>query len=324
VRCLVTGGAGFIGSHIVEKLIERGNQVRVLDNFSTGKRENLRSVQGMVEVIEGDIRDYDMVRRAIDGIDVVFHEAAISSVVRSIEDPIENDAVNVGGTLKILHAAHEAKVKRVVYASSAAVYGNGGTIPKTESMTPNPESPYAVSKLAGEYYCRVFSRLYGLHTVCLRYFNVFGERQDPGSEYSGVISKFASALVADEIPVVYGDGEQSRDFVYVGNVVEANLLASTVECEAGVSMNVGCAVKTTLNELVRQMGCILGKEVKPIYRAARPGDVRESLADIGLAERELGYKVGVDLIEGLRRTVSSMRGGTGSAFRTTDQDALLV
>lgn len=220
---LVTGGAGFIGSHIVDKLLEKGDKVRVLDDFSTGKRENLAHVLDKIELIEGDVRNYRVDREVVDGVDVVLHEAAISSVVRSVDDPLTTNDVNVGGTVNILQASRDAGVKRVALASSAAVYGNNMDVPKKETMISAPESPYAVTKLAGEYYCKVFSSLYGLHTVCLRYFNVFGERQDPTSEYSGVISRFISALVADRSPIIYGDGEQSRDFIYVGNVVDANI-----------------------------------------------------------------------------------------------------
>ena len=305
---LVTGGAGFIGSHIVDRLLEKGGRVRVLDNFSTGRRENLACVLEKIELIEGDIRDYRVVRGAVDRIDVVLHEAAISSVVKSVDDPLTANDVNVGGTVNILQASCDAGVKRVVYASSAAVYGNNADVPKKETTIPAPESPYAVTKLAGEYYCKVFSSLYGLHTVCLRYFNVFGERQDPTSEYSGVISKFISALVAGRSPIIYGDGEQSRDFIHVENVVDANIQASTVDCKPGLVMNVGCSARTTLNQLLKELNSILGKNLKPIYHSARPGDVRESLADINLIAAELSYEPKVTFREGLEKTILNCPG----------------
>jgi nucleoside-diphosphate-sugar epimerase len=314
---LVTGGAGFIGSHLVDRLLEGGNKVRVLDNFSTGKKENLINVLGRIELIHGDIRDYGSVRRAVDGIDVVFHEAAISSVMKSIEDPVTNDAVNVGGAVNVLQSSREAGVKKVVYASSAAVYGNDGAVPKKETMTPGPESPYAVSKLVGEYYCKVFSSLYGLPTVCLRYFNVFGGRQNPSSEYSGVISKFISALLSNKSPIIFGDGEQSRDFVYVENIVDANILASMVDCKPGIVLNVGCSVKTTINQLVNELNSVLGKRLEPIYRSARPGDVRDSLADITMISKELDYEPKTSIRQGLERTIS----GYKSAFETDQPKA---
>ncbi len=244
----------------------------------------------------------------MDRIDVVLHEAAISSVVKSVDDPLTTNDVNVGGTVNILQASRDAGVKRVLYASSAAVYGNNADVPKKETMMPTPESPYAVTKLAGEYYCKVFSSLYGLHTVCLRYFNVFGERQDPTSEYSGVISKFISALVAGRSPIIYGDGEQSRDFIYVKDIVEANILASTVDCKPGLVMNVGCSARTTLNQLLKELNSILGKNLKPIYHGARPGDVRESLADINLIAAELSYEPKITFRQGLEKTILNCPG----------------
>ncbi|HUI29494.1 MAG TPA: SDR family oxidoreductase [Candidatus Acidoferrales bacterium] len=300
---LVTGGAGFIGSHIVDKLLEKGNKVRVLDNFSTGRKENLAYSLDKVELIEGDVRDYQVVREAAEGIDVVLHQAAISSVVKSVDDPVTTNAVNVDGTVNILQASRDASVKRVVYASSASVYGNNPDVPKRETMMPSPESPYAVSKLTGEYYCKVFSSLFGLHTVCLRYFNVFGERQDPSSEYSGVISRFISALLSDRNPTIYGDGEQSRDFVYVRNVVDANILAGTIDCRPGPVLNVGCSARTTLNQLVKELNSIIGKNLTPIYQPPRAGDVRNSLADITLIEKVLCYEPKIGFRQGLEKTI---------------------
>jgi UDP-glucose 4-epimerase len=227
-------------------------------------------------------------------------------VVKSVDDPLTTNDVNVGGTVNILYASRDAGVKRVIYASSAAVYGNNAELPKKESMAPSPQSPYAVTKLAGEYYCKVFSSLYGLHTVCLRYFNVFGERQDPNSEYSGVISRFISAFLSDKSPIIYGDGEQSRDFIYVKDIVEANMLASTVDCKPGVVLNVGCSVRTTLNQLVSELNSILGKNLSATYQGVRPGDVRESLADIALFSRELGFQPKVGFHVGLERTIAGV------------------
>lgn len=301
---LVTGGAGFIGSHIVDRLVETGGSVRVLDDFSTGKKENLRRLKERIEVVEGDIRDYDLVRRASDGIDIVFHEAAISSVAKSVDDPVNVSDVNVMGTVNVLHAARDAGAKRVVYASSAAVYGSGGFGPRRETMPPSPQSPYAVSKLAGEHYCNVFTKLYGLHTVCLRYFNVYGERQDPSSEYSGVISRFVSALTEDKNVVIYGTGEQSRDFVYVGDVVDASMLAASAKCRPGIALNIGRSVSTTINRVLMELSSVLRKNAQTVYESARAGDIKESLADISLARKELSYKPDIDLHTGLRRTVA--------------------
>ena len=250
MKYLVTGGAGFIGSNIVEELLKRGEEVRVLDNFSTGKRENLKGFGKDVELIEGDIRSYHIVKQAVAGIDVVLHQAALPSVPRSINDPITSNEVNVGGTLNMLDASKEAGVKRFVFASSSSIYGDTPELPKHEGMTPNPLSPYAVSKLAGEKYCRVFAQVYGLHTVALRYFNVFGPRQDPNSQYSAVIPKFIKMISNDERPSIYGDGSQTRDFTYVENVVEANILAATKECDSGLVMNAACHDQIELNYLV--------------------------------------------------------------------------
>ncbi|HTO93903.1 MAG TPA: SDR family oxidoreductase [Bacteroidota bacterium] len=306
-RFLVTGGAGFIGSNIVGELIRRGMAVRVFDNFSTGRRENLREFGDAPEIFEGDLRSYHAVREAVAGVDVVLHQAALPSVPRSVRDPITSNDVNTNGTLNLLHAAREAGVHRLVYASSSSVYGDAEELPKHEGMAPNPLSPYAVSKLAGEYYCRVFARVYGLETVCLRYFNVFGPRQDPGSQYSAVIPKFITAMLRGEAPVIYGDGEQSRDFTYVSNVVEANLLAASVDCEPGLALNCACHERTSLNVLVERLNQILGLTIRPVYRERRTGDIQHSFASIDRARGVLGYAPAVGFVEGLEKTVAWYR-----------------
>ena len=304
MRYLVTGGAGFIGSNIVEELLKRNYTVRVLDNFSTGKRENLKEFQKDIELIEGDIRSFHIVQKAVKGIDVILHEAALPSVPRSINDPITSNEVNVVGTLNILDAAKENNVKRVVYASSSSVYGDNPELPKHEGMMPNPLSPYAVSKLAGEKYCQVYSRLYGIETVILRYFNVFGPRQDPNSEYSAVIPKFIKLISNNQQPTIYGDGTQSRDFTYVANVVEANILAATKNIESGIVMNCACHGQVTLNSLIRELNELLNKEIKPIYTEPRQGDIKHSFANIDLIEKKLGFTPAVEFKEGLKQTVN--------------------
>jgi UDP-glucose 4-epimerase len=309
---LVTGGAGFIGSHMVRQLLQRGERVRVLDNFATGKREHLIALGSAIEVIEGDVRYLNNVQEAVAGTDYVIHLAALPSVARSVRTPIESNDVNVVGTLNLLVAARDAGVKRVVYSASSSAYGNSATLPKEETMPSDPLSPYAVNKLTGELYCRVFSRVYGLEGVSLRYFNVFGPRQDPTSQYSAVIPRFIRAMLAGERPVIYGDGEQSRDFAYVQNAVEASLLACTAPGVAGETINVGCGERVTLNELVRMIGRLIGKEMEPVYEPARAGDVRHSLAGIAKAGRLLDYRPSVALEEGLRRTIQWLR-GDGSA-----------
>ena len=306
MHALVTGGAGFIGSNIVEALVKGGHRVRVLDNLSTGNRENL-SGAGEVDLVEGDIRSFHTVREAFEGIDVVFHEAALPSVPRSVRDPITSNAVNVDGTLNILYAAKEAGVTRVVYASSSSVYGDTPELPKHEGMTPNPQSPYAVSKLAAEQYCRVFASLYGLETVALRYFNVFGPRQDPASQYSAVIPKFIKAMLGGRQPVIFGDGEQTRDFTYVSNVVDANLRAAGAACRKGLAMNCACHDRISLNQLVAEINGILGTSLTPLYEKPRPGDIKHSFAAIDLATREIGYAPSVDFKAGLRKTVQWYR-----------------
>jgi nucleoside-diphosphate-sugar epimerase len=304
VNYLVTGGAGFIGINIVEELLRKGETVRVMDNFSTGKRENLSDLPGSVEVLEGDVRSYHIVREAVEGIDVILHEAALPSVPRSIRDPLTTNEVNVVGTLNVLQAARDARVKRVVFASSSSVYGDNPELPKREMLKPSPLSPYAVSKLAGEQYCQAFSKIYKMETVCLRYFNVFGPRQDPGSAYAAVIPKFIQSALTDHVPVIYGDGEQSRDFTYVSNVVDANIRAATADCPPGTVMNIACGQTASLNSLLKQLGRVLKKNITARYEDARPGDVKHSLASIETAQKVLGYAPRVGMAEGLERTVA--------------------
>lgn len=300
---LVTGGAGFIGSHICERLVREGQRVRVLDDFSSGKRSNLESFKADVEVIRGDIRDAKTVADAMSGVDIVFHEAALGSVPRSVADPVTTHEVNITGTLNVLLAARDAGAQRVVYASSSSVYGDTEELPKHEAITPQPLSPYALSKLAGEHYISIFNRVYGFEAVALRYFNIFGPRQDPESQYAAVIPKFVTALVEGKPPVIYGDGHQSRDFTFVENVVEANLLASEAEGVAGRAFNVACGGRYSLLELLERLKQIIGSDVEPVHEAARAGDVRDSQAAIEAARRAFGYKVAVDFDEGLKRTV---------------------
>lgn len=304
-KVLVTGGAGFIGTNLVCGLLGRGYDVRVLDNFSSGKRENTKLYDKDVELIEGDIRSYHIVMEAVRDIEVVFHQAALPSVPRSIKDPITSNEVNINGTLNVLEAAVDAGVRRVIYASSSSVYGDNPELPKHEGMLPNPLSPYAVSKLAGEKYCSVFSRIYGIETVALRYFNVFGPFQDPASQYSAVIPKFIRAVMNNERPVIYGDGNQSRDFTFVSNVVDANILAAESGSEPGIVMNCACSGRVTLNELMSQINKMLGKSIEPVYEQPRAGDIKHSYADIRLASEKIGFSPSVEFEEGLRRTVES-------------------
>ena len=304
---LVTGGAGFIGSNIVEECVQRAERVRILDNFSTGKRENIAPFLGDIELIEGDLRHLDTVRQATEDVDYILHQGAVPSVQKSIDNPLDADESNVRGTLNLLVAARDAKVKRVVYASSSAVYGDTPTLPKTEEMKPAPLSPYAVSKLAGEHYCQVFYQVYGLETVALRYFNVFGPRQDPTSHYAAVVPKFVMAMLRGEQPVIYGDGEQSRDFSYVTNIVQANLLAATVPGVGGQVFNIACGQRYSLLELVATINRILGMAITPVHTVPRVGDVRHSLADIARAREMLGYRVEVRFEEGLRRAIEWFR-----------------
>ena len=305
---LVTGGGGFIGSSIAEALLAAGESVRVLDDFSTGRRENLESLRGRLEVIEGTILDPDAVQRAVRGVEVIFHQAAIPSVVRSVENPRPSMEVGVQGTTVVLDLARHAGVRRVVFAASSAAYGDTPTLPKVETMSPRPLSPYAVSKLTGEHLMRVFAELYGLETVSLRYFNVFGPRQDPKSEYAAVIPKFVTAALRGERPRVFGDGEHTRDFCYIDNAVSANLLAmTTTQKLKGQVVNVACGERTSLNALLSMIGELAGTVVDPQYGPARPGDVRDSLADIGAARDLLGYEPRVRVREGLRRTIEAFR-----------------
>ena len=304
---LVTGGAGFIGSHIVERLVGLGHEVRVLDNFSTGRRENLASFEGGIDIIEGDIRDVSSVERAVKGVEVVFHEAALASVPRSVADPASSNEVNVTGTLNLLVASRDSGVRRFVFASSSSVYGNSPELPKRESMAPSPESPYAASKLAAENYCRIFSSLYGLECVSLRYFNVFGPRQDPGSEYAAVVPLFVTALLEGRPPTIYGDGEQSRDFTYVANVVDANILALSADGAAGEVFNIACGHTATVNELLAKMQEITGTSLTSQHTDQRAGDVKHSFADISKAEGTLGLSAKVLFDEGLALTVDWFR-----------------
>ncbi len=301
---LVTGGAGFIGSHLVEHLVKQGKTVSVLDNLSTGKRENIEPFLSNIVFYEGDICDEAILDRALENVRIVFHEAALSSVPRSIKDPMLSHRTNSEGTLKLLIHAKEKGVKRVVYAGSSSAYGDSEVIPKIESMTPSPLSPYASSKLAAEHYCQIFASLYGLETVVLRYFNVFGPRQDAQSEYSAVIPKFISALHENRQPVIYGDGEQTRDFNYISNVVSANLLASEISGISGKLFNIAVGECISLNELLSCIQKIMGTNIKPHYDQPRLGDIRHSLADISLAKTFLKYEALVDTFDGLEKTVS--------------------
>ncbi|MDQ3632381.1 MAG: SDR family oxidoreductase [Actinomycetota bacterium] len=307
MRALVTGGGGFIGSHIAERLVKDSRDVRVLDNFSTGRRDNLLHLQNDLEIVEGDIQSYERVHNAVRGCDVVFHQAALPSVPRSIQDPLTSNGCNVIGTLNVLLAARDEGVSRVVFASSSSVYGSNPTLPKHEELPTAPFSPYAVAKLAGEGYCRSFYEVYGLPTVALRYFNVFGPRQDPLSQYSAVIPKFIAALLSDESPYVHGDGEQSRDFTYVENVVRANLLAAAADDVAGKQFNIACGDRLSLNTMIAELRSIIGSERGAEYGPTRPGDVRHSQADISRARAELSFEPQTSFREGLEYTVEHYR-----------------
>jgi UDP-glucose 4-epimerase len=304
---LVTGGAGFIGSHICERLLKEGHDVRVLDNLFSGKESNLEHLGGEVDLVRGDIRDAQTVAEAMKGVHIVFHEAALGSVPRSVADPVTTHEVNITGTLNILLAARDAGVRRVVYASSSSVYGETVELPKHEGITPQPLSPYALSKLAGEHYITVFNHVYGFEAVALRYFNIFGTRQDPESQYAAVIPRFITALLEGKPPVIYGDGLQSRDFTYVENVVEANLLASEAEGIAGKAFNVACGGRYSLLDLLDNIKQIIGSDIQPIHEPSRAGDVRDSQASIEAAARGFAYRVKVDFDEGIRRTVDWYR-----------------
>jgi nucleoside-diphosphate-sugar epimerase len=305
--CLVTGGAGFIGSHVVRRLLELGHAVRVLDDFSTGRRENLAEVESRIELIEGDICDRATAEATAKGAEVVFHLAARASVPRSVKFPREANEANVTGTLNLLLAARDAGTRRFVYSASSSAYGETPTLPKVEDMAPQPLSPYAVSKLTAEYYCRCFTHVYGLETVSLRYFNVFGPRQDPNSAYAAVIPAFVSRMIHGKRPIVFGDGEQSRDFCYIENVVSANMLAMQAERTTGETVNIACGERTTLNRMIALINQQLGTSIEPEYQDPRPGDVRHSLADISAAERVIGYKPLVMFEEGLTRSIDWYR-----------------
>ena len=303
MRFLVTGGAGFIGSNIVIRLVEKGYAVRVLDNFATGSRTNLEQVVDDIELIEGDIRDFWTVVKATKGVDYILHQAALPSVPRSIDNPLTTTEVNINGTLNILEAARFNEVQRIVYASSSSVYGDTPEMLKSEEMKPMPKSPYAITKLAGEEYCISFYQLYGLQTVALRYFNVFGPKQNPFSQYSAVIPKFISLLKGGRRPTIWGDGTTSRDFTYIENVVNANILAYEKKEAAGKVINIACQAGFTLNEMVEKLNSILGTNIAPTYGPEKIGDVKHSLADISRARKILGYEPIIDFQEGLKKTI---------------------
>ena len=304
MRYLVTGGAGFIGSHLVEHLTARGEEVVVIDDFSTGRRENIAPFRDRIELIEGSVLDPELCARAVRGADYVLHQAAVPSVPRSVADPMGSHHANATGTLNMLMAARDAKVKRFVYAASSSAYGNTAELPKHEGMLPRPLSPYAVAKYTGECYCRAFYATWGLATVALRYFNIFGPRQDPNSLYAAVIPRFVTAAVSGEAPVIYGDGEQTRDFTSVRNVVHANLLATQAEQPAfGEVCNIGCGSRTSVNELWRMISARIGVDIKPRYEPNRAGDVRDSLASLERAEALLGYGPVMDFTTGLNETI---------------------
>ena len=305
-QVLVTGGAGFIGSNLVRALLARGDRVRVLDNFSTGNRDNIAALLGDVEVVEGDLRSYERVHTAVRGTEVVFHQGALPSVPRSVQDPLTTSAVNIEGTLNVLLAARDENVRRVVNASSSSVYGSSGVLPRTEDQAPDPISPYAVAKLAAERFCTSFSRVYDIEAVSLRYFNVFGPRQDPSSQYAAVLPRFIRLIAAGKPVTVNGDGEQSRDFTFVDNVVDANVRAADAAGVNGASLNVATGVSETINRATDLIAEMVGRPAERTFVAAQPGDVRASLADISEARRLLGYEPVVTFADGLRRTIDSI------------------
>ena len=306
-KFLVTGGAGFIGSNICRKLVSQGCFVRVIDNLLTGKKANLASILDEIEFIEADMGDLRVARAAMKDIDVVLHQGALPSVPRSVDDPAATHKHCVDATFTLLLAAHDVRVKRFVYASSSSVYGDTPTLPKVETMSPSPLSPYAAAKLAGEYYCLVFYRVYGLETISLRYFNVFGPHQDPTSQYAAAIPAFVIAILKDKPPTIYGDGSQSRDFTYVDNIVEANLFAARAKQTKGEVINIACGQAVTVNEIIDMINEIVGKNVKPIYAAPRPGDVKHSLADISLAKKLIAFKPKVSFRDGLQKAIEWYR-----------------
>jgi nucleoside-diphosphate-sugar epimerase len=302
---LVTGGAGFIGSNLVDALLHRGHAVRVLDNFSSGRRRNLAGIEHEIELVEGDLRSYERVHHAVRRCEVVFHQGALPSVFRSVQDPLTTSEINVGGTLNMLLNARDEGVRRLVFASSSSIYGNAPGFPRKEGATPMPLAPYAVSKLAAEQYCRVFTTVYGLETVSLRYFNIFGRHQDPASEYSAVIPRFITAMREGRSPTIYGTGEQSRDFTHIDNVVAANLLAMDAPDAAGRVLNIACGTSHSLNDIVDVLNRLRGADIEAVHAAPRPGDVARSWADVSLAEEVLGYVPAVDLEQGLRLTLNA-------------------
>jgi UDP-glucose 4-epimerase len=306
MKMLVTGGAGFIGSNLVRGLLEGGHDVRVLDNFSTGNRANLVGLESDIEIVEGELRSYERVHAATRGVEVVFHQGALPSVPRSVQDPLTTSAVNVEGTLNVLLAARDEGIRRVVFASSSSVYGNSGPLPLVETSSPDPISPYGVAKLAAERYCVSFSRVYPLETIALRYFNVFGPNQDPSSQYAAVVPRFLAGVARGESVPIYGDGSQSRDFTYVANVVDANLLAAEVEDASGAVLNIATGRSVTVNELAETVGTVLGREVRKEHLERRPGDVSHSWADVSAAARTLGWEPTVTLEDGLRLTAERL------------------
>ncbi|MHC4843287.1 MAG: SDR family oxidoreductase [Planctomycetota bacterium] len=306
-KYLVTGGAGFIGSNICRRLINEGSFVRVVDNLITGKKSNLSDIINDIEFIEADMGDDSIAREAMKDIDIVLHQGALPSVPRSVEDPAETHQHCVDATFTLLLAARDAQVKRFVFAASSSAYGDTPTLPKIETILPQPLSPYAAAKLTGEYYAKVFYEVFGLETISLRYFNVFGPYQDPASQYAAAIPAFVTAILKDEPPVIYGDGEQSRDFTYIDNVVEANLLAAQTERTAGEVLNVACGQRVTVNQIIETINELAGKDIKPVYTDPRPGDVKHSLADITLAAKTIGYKPVVPFKEGLKKAIDWYR-----------------
>jgi nucleoside-diphosphate-sugar epimerase len=321
MRYVVTGGAGFIGSNTVDELVRRGDSVVVLDDLSSGKEENLAEIRSKISFIKGSITDLEIVRKAMHEADYVLHLAARASVPRSVKDPLETNKVNVEGTLNVLVAARDAKVKRVVFAASSSAYGETPTLPKVESMRPEPISPYGVSKYAGELYAQTFGRVYGLENVCLRYFNIFGPRQDPTSLYSGVLAKFCSAFLEGTAPVVFGDGEQSRDFTYVDNAVAANLLACEAPNVSGKVINIGMGGRVSLNETIAHLAKLTGAKLETKYEPARDGDIRDSQADITQACEFLKYEPAVAFKEGLSRTLDWYREAQAKALAKAKSEA---
>ncbi len=306
-RALVTGGAGFIGSHLVDRLLADGWQVRVIDDFSSGREQNLEHAGDRIELVRADFTEPEVADAAVDGVEVVFHQGAVPSVPRSVAEPLRTNRANVDGTLQLLESARRAGVRRLVYAASSSAYGDTEVLPKIETMPAQPRSPYALQKYAGEVYCRLYCELYGLETVALRYFNVFGPRQNPKSQYAAVIPLFATACLRGEAPTIHGDGEQTRDFTFVADAVEANVLAADAPKAAGHVMNVAQGRQTSLNQLLARIQEIAGSAVEPVRGPARPGDVRDSLADLGRARELLGYEPRTSLDEGLRRTIEALQ-----------------